>query len=56
MSLESHIHTLEEKQGKLSKNINKAYGNHLPDEKVKTLKKERLRIEDEIEQLKHNEG
>ena len=56
MSLESHIHTLEEKQDKISENINKAYNSHLPDEKLKSMKVQRLRLEDEIEHLRHEDG
>ncbi len=53
MSIETHIDTLNFKHGKLENTIDKAYVHHLPEEDISKLKKEKLMIKDEINNLQH---
>lgn len=51
MSVYAHIDSLNEKHQKVSQRIKEAYRYHEPDERLQLLKKERLRIEEEIEKF-----
>lgn len=54
MSVLAHIDTLEKKHSNLEEEIRNAQLNRLSDTEVTRLKKEKLRIKDEIESaLKH---
>ena len=52
MSVQAHLDSLYEKHAKLEEEINNAYFHH-QDDRVGMLKKQKLRIKDEINALLH---
>lgn len=51
MSMHAHIETLSDKHNRLENAINEAYSHNMSDEFVRDLKKQKLRIKEEIESL-----
>lgn len=51
MSVLLHYKNLAEKHDKLDQIIRSAYTHHEPDEKIRSLKVERLKIKEELSQL-----
>lgn len=49
MSIQSHLYALNDKHQKLESMIQDAYSHHYPDEQVKELKLEKLRVREEME-------
>ena len=48
MSLISHIETLNARHERLKEKVNQAQIHHFPEEQIASLKKEKLKIKDEI--------
>lgn len=51
MTVSAHINSLHKKHEKLKKDIKFAYIHHMPDFKITTLKKKKLQVKDELENL-----
>ena len=49
--LKQHINELRKKHNKLQQEINRLVYTHQPDEQISDLKKEKLRIKDELTKL-----
>ncbi len=49
MSVQSHLSSLHQKHESLEEKINDAFTHHVSDTEVAQLKKEKLRLKDEIE-------
>lgn len=52
MTVNSHINSLEQKHAKLKDELHSAYTHHLSSAEIAQLKKEKLKIKDEIAKLK----
>jgi len=51
MTIKSHIETLNKKHEKLDKKLHDAYTHYLPEAEIIELKKQKLKIKDEINSL-----
>ena len=51
MSVAAHLDTLHQKHSQLKKEIQSAQAHHAPDDELQRLKKQKLRIKDEIKQF-----
>lgn len=48
MSISSHLESLHSKHDQLKKDINYMYAHHLSEQQVAAMKKEKLKVKDEI--------
>lgn len=56
MSVLAHLDSLYKKHETLKKEVAVAYSHHAPDDRLKELKKMKLRLKDEIEGLSRKAG
>jgi hypothetical protein len=55
MSITTHIKTLNNKHKELDDKLHSAYIHYLPNNEISKLKKEKLRIKDEIKNLEESD-